>query len=223
MLDSTTEDSGLHRTKRELAITKVMDAIMLGRYVPGQSLKQSQLMADLDLGATPAREAALELVARGLLIHESHRGMRVAELEGGRVRHVYQVRALLEAEAARLATMHATPDTVARVTAHAKAMDAAFAADDLDSLGAADGRFHAALYDGSGNALLVSLIEQMWQQFPRYALWKSRERVRQSLAEHRAILAHYVAGDAAATAEAVRSHVLHGLAAYEALLQSTGD
>jgi DNA-binding GntR family transcriptional regulator len=223
MLDSANEESRLHRTKRELAITKVMDAIMLGRYVPGQPLKQSQLMADLDLGATPAREAALELVAKGLLVHESHRGMRVAELEGGRVRQVYQVRALLEAEAARLATMHATPTAIAQVTAHAEAMDAAFAADDLEGLGAADGRFHTALYDGSGNALLMCLIEQMWQQFPRYALWKSRERVRQSLTEHRAILAHYATRDADATAEAVRSHVLHGLAAYEALLQSAKD
>jgi DNA-binding GntR family transcriptional regulator len=182
MLDPTTEDSNLHRTKRELAITKVKDAIMLGRYVPGQTLKQNQLMADLDLGATPAREAALELVAKGLLVHESHRGMRVAGLDAGRVRQVYQVRALLEAEAARLATMHATASGIAQVTTHAEAMDAAFAADDLEGLGAADGCFHAALYAGSGNALLVSLIEQMWQQFPRYALWKSRERVRQSLA-----------------------------------------
>ena len=47
--------------------------------------------------------------------------------------------------------------------------------------------------------------------------------MRQSLAEHRAILAHYIARDAAGTAEAVRSHVLHGLAAYAALLQSTKD
>jgi DNA-binding GntR family transcriptional regulator len=83
-------------TKRELAVARVKDAIMLGRYRPGQPLRQVQLMADLDLGATPAREAVLELVAKGLLVHESHRGMRVAALDAERVRYVYSVRALLE-------------------------------------------------------------------------------------------------------------------------------
>ena len=61
------------QTKRELAVARVKDAIMLGRYRPGQPLRQVQLMADLGLGATPAREAVLELVAKGLLVHESHR------------------------------------------------------------------------------------------------------------------------------------------------------
>ena len=49
-------------TKRELAVARVKDAIMLGRYRPGQPLRQVQLMADLDLGATPAREAVRQTV-----------------------------------------------------------------------------------------------------------------------------------------------------------------
>src|SRR5678815_2257937 len=101
-------------TKRELAVAKVKDAILLGRYRPGQALRQVQLMADLDLGATPAREAVLELVAKGLLVHESHRGMRVAGLDADRVRHVYNVRALLESEAARLSAAVATDAAVDR-------------------------------------------------------------------------------------------------------------
>jgi DNA-binding GntR family transcriptional regulator len=203
-----------------MAVAKVKDAIMGGRYRPGQALRQTQLMADLDLGATPAREAALELVAKGLLVHEAHRGMRVAGLDPARVRQVYQVRALLESEAARLAAMHATPAALDDVAAHAGAMQAAFAADDLQGLGAADARFHNALYAGAGNLLLVGLIEQMWEQFPRYALWRSPERVRQSLAEHRDIVAHLTARDAVATAEAMRRHILNGLAAFEAQMRA---
>ncbi|MEP7328400.1 MAG: GntR family transcriptional regulator, partial [Betaproteobacteria bacterium] len=122
MLDS----SASFNTKREQAVAKVKDAIMMGRYQPGQSLRQVQLMADLDLGATPAREAALELVAMGLLVHESHRGMRVAEVDFGRVAHVYGVRALLEAEAARLSANRATAQAIERVSRHAQAMEAAF-------------------------------------------------------------------------------------------------
>jgi len=208
------------QTKREIAVAKVKDAIMAGRYRPGQALKQGQLMADLGLGATPAREAALELVAKGLLVHESHRGMRVAELDSDRVAQVYGVRALLESEAARLAALSATDHTVEKVSRHARAMEAAFAGNDLARLGAADSRFHQALYEGAGNPMLLGLIRQMWEQFPRYMLWQSPERVRQSLQEHGDIATAFARRDAPATARAVERHILHGLDAFDALLRN---
>lgn len=208
------------RTKREHAVAKVRDAIMAGRYRPGQALKQGQLMVDLDLGATPAREAALELVAKGLLVHQSHHGVRVAELDASRVAHVYGVRALLEAEAARLSAARASAQTIDKVGRQASAMEAAFAANDLKRLGAADARFHQTLYEAAGNPVLVGLIEQMWDQFPRYMLWQRPQRVRQSIAEHCEIAARFARRDAAGTARAVERHILHGLDAFNAILRA---
>jgi DNA-binding GntR family transcriptional regulator len=176
-------------------------------------------MADLDLGATPAREAALELVARGLLVHESHRGVRVAEVDPQRAAHVYQVRALLEAEAARLAALHADDDAVARLTRHTEAMEHAFRGGDRKRLAAADERFHRLLAEYAGNPVLARQIEQLWEQFPRYMLWRNRERVAESLREHRAILAHFSNRNAEATAAGVRDHILHGLDALAAILR----
>jgi DNA-binding GntR family transcriptional regulator len=208
------------RTKREHAVAKVREAIMAGRYHPGQALKQGQLMVDLDLGATPAREAALELVAKGLLVHESHHGVRVAELDAGRVAHVYGVRALIEAEAARLSAANASDRTIDKVERQARAMEAAFAGNDLKRLGAADSRFHQTLYEAAGNPVLLGLIEQMWDQFPRYMLWQSPQRVRQSIAEHGEIAARFARRDAEGTARAVERHILHGLDAFHAILRA---
>ena len=216
MLDSK---ASFH-TKREQAVAKVKDAIMMGRYQPGQSLKQVQLMADLDLGATPAREAALELVAMGLLVHESHRGMRVADVDFGRVAHVYGVRALLEAEAARLSANRATAQAIERVTRHAQAMETAFANHDLRRLSAADTRFHQALYGAADNPVLLKLIEQMWDQFPRYMLWQRPERVRQSIREHGDIATKFARRDADGTARAVERHILNGLDAFNTILRT---
>lgn len=206
-------------TKRELAVVRMKDAILLGRYRPGQLLRQVQLMADLDLGATPAREAALELVARGLLVHESHRGVRVAGLDAERAAHVYQVRALLESEAARLAAAVATDDAVAGLARHQQAMEGAFAAGDLKRLSAADERFHRTLCEGAANPVLLRQIEQLWEQFPRYMLWRNPQRVAQSLREHARILRNFTRRDAAGTAAAVRAHILHGLDALAAILR----
>ena len=207
-------------TKRELAVAKVKDAILVGRYRPGQALRQVQLMADLDLGATPAREAVLELVAKGLLVHESHRGMRVAGLDAARVRHVYSVRALLESEAARLAAGVATDAAIDRARRAVQSMKAALAGNDLKKLSAADGRFHQALGEDADNPVLLTLIEQMREQFPRYMLWRSPGRVTQSIREHAKILERFALRDGPGTAKAVRQHILNGLDAFDAILQT---
>jgi DNA-binding GntR family transcriptional regulator len=206
-------------TKREVAIARMRDAVLLGRYRPGQLLRQVQLMADLDLGATPAREAALELVARGLLVHESHRGVRVADLDPERAAHVYQVRALLEGEAARLSADRADDAVVDQLTRHTQAMERAFEAGERKRLAAADERFHRRLSEGAANPVLMRQIEALWEQFPRYMLWRKRERVAESLREHKAILGHFSRRDGDATAAAVRNHILHGLDALAAMLR----
>ncbi len=207
-------------TKREIAVAKVKDAILLGRYRPGQALRQVQLMADLDLGATPAREAVLELVAKGLLVHESHRGMRVAGLDAARVRHVYTVRAMLEAEAARAAAGAATDAAIDRARRALQGMKSALAANDLKKLSGADGRFHQALYEDAGNPVLLALIEQMREQFPRYMLWRSAARVRQSIDEHEKIFERFALRDGAGAARAVRQHILNALDAFDTILQA---
>lgn len=213
------EASERFHTKREVAIARMKDAILLGRYRPGQLLRQVQLMADLDLGATPAREAALELVARGLLVHESHRGVRVAHVDAERASHIYSVRALLEAEAARLATNNAGVAAVERLRRAMEAMERACEAGDRKRLAVADERFHRVLAEDAGNPVLTRQIEQLWEQFPRYMLWRNRARIAESLREHRAILHHFMQRDADAVASAVREHILHGFDALAAILR----
>src|SRR6185437_7003745 len=115
-----------------------------------------------ELGATPAREAALELVARGLLVHESHRGVRVADVDPERASHVYSVRALLEAEAARLAARDADDVAVERLRRVMEAMERACEAGDRKRLALADERFHRLLADGARNPVLTRQIEQLW-------------------------------------------------------------
>src|SRR5947209_8172654 len=103
------------RTKREVALDSLQNAIRLGRYAPGQPLRQFQLVQDLGVGSTPVREAVLELLARGILVQESHRSVRVADLDLDRLRNIYRVRALLETEAARLGTARISDEALARM------------------------------------------------------------------------------------------------------------
>jgi DNA-binding GntR family transcriptional regulator len=208
------------RTKREVAIDTLREAISSGRYVPGQSLRQIQLVQDLGLGSTPVREAVLELLARGILVHESHRTVRVAGLDLDRLRNIYRVRALLETEAARLGTAKITDQAIGQMKELLRRMGDATRTGDIPSADRADHDFRYALYAAGGNSILVDLIDQAWNLFPGSILWNIPGRIKQSLKEHRGILDAVSRRDPTAAAYAIENHLLSALAALEAHVDS---
>ena len=208
--------SPIFRTKREVALDSLQNAIELGHYAPGQSLRQFQLVKDLGVGSTPVREAVLELLARGILVQESHRSVRVAELDLERLRNIYRVRALLETEAARLGTAKIAGAAIEEMRALLRQMIAAKRKGDLETANRADRDFRALLYAAAENPILVDLIQQTWNLFPGSVLWNIPGRVAQSIKEHQVILDAVVRRDPTAAAYSIENHLRSALAALEA-------
>jgi DNA-binding GntR family transcriptional regulator len=204
------------RTKREVALDSLQNAIRLGRYAPGEPLRQFQLVKDLGVGSTPVREAVLELLARGILVQESHRSVRVAELDLDRLRNIYRVRALLETEAARLGAARISDPAIDEMRGLLRAMIAAKRKGDIEAALQADFDFRHMLYAAADNTILVDLIQQSWNLFPGSILWNIPGRVAQSIKEHRAIFDAVASRDPTAAAYAVERHLLSALAALEA-------
>jgi DNA-binding GntR family transcriptional regulator len=176
------------RTKRELAIGTLRDAIQSGRYAPGQQLRQTQLMADFGLGSTPVREAVLEFLARGVLVQESHHSVRVAELDLPRLRNVYHVRCLLETEAARLGTAKLSEAGLVAMTAQLRRMEVGMRTGDTTEAARADLEFRRTLYAAADNVILLDFIDQAWLSFPFSILYNLPGRLAQSIREHQQIL-----------------------------------
>jgi DNA-binding GntR family transcriptional regulator len=208
------------RTKRALAVETLRDAIRAGRYAPGQALRQTQLMKDLGLGSTPVREAVLELLARGVLIQESHHSVRVAELDLDRLRNIYRVRTLLETEAARVGTARISDAAIKSMRDLLQEMGRAKRSGDVPATARADSAFHRTLYTAADNPLLIDLIEQVGSSFPGNIIWNVKGRIEQSLKEHAEILSAVARRDPMATGFAVEKHLLSGLSALEAHVQS---
>ena len=81
----------------------MLQAIRVGRYRPGDRLRQNEITHDLSLSNTPVREALTDLVGSGLVTYEQHCGVRVREVESEQVRQVYEAQKLIEYEISRLA------------------------------------------------------------------------------------------------------------------------
>src|SRR3954466_2235448 len=93
-------DGGLIADRAYVALR---DLIVTLRLPPGSALREDALMRDLALGRTPLREAVKRLALEGLLEVRPPSGTYVTEVEAHDIVHIAEVRAELEAQAARLA------------------------------------------------------------------------------------------------------------------------
>ena len=91
------------KTLRQLAIENLRNAIQWSRFKPGQRLHEQTLCDELGVSRTVVREALRHLEAEGLIETRPHQGPFVATIDASTARQIYQVRAALEAMAARAA------------------------------------------------------------------------------------------------------------------------
>src|SRR5205823_2477029 len=84
------------KTKKDLMVELLRDAILSGELAPGERLLQEELADRFDVSPTPVREAIQQLVAEGVLSHSPYKGVQVAEVEVEDVQEIYLIRAALE-------------------------------------------------------------------------------------------------------------------------------
>src|SRR4051794_289239 len=104
------------------AADMIRAAILDGRFEPGDRLKEIKLAEMLGISRTPVREAFLVLAAQGLVILSKGRGVTVRSFTAEEMRRNYEMRARLEAYAARLAAGNMSEDLIADARASIKRM-----------------------------------------------------------------------------------------------------
>lgn len=87
----------------QVAYSQMRQAIVEGRYRPGQRLIEQRIAEQFALSRTPVREALRRLEAEGLVLSVPNRGAIVRTLSMAELSDMYGLRARLEAYAAELA------------------------------------------------------------------------------------------------------------------------
>ena len=202
---------------REQAVIELRRAIVRGEYLPGHRLLERDLEQRLGVSRTVVREALRQLEAERLVRIEPHRGPVVRELTLDDARQLYELRAALEATAARLAAEQAD-------SAHLQALRDAFAriepgdALPLDRLIEIKNDFYVALIAASGNRIIGETLDNVQARISqlRAVTLSHPGRGPQMLAELRDVLAAIEAGDGEA---AFRFSVQHVQAAQHIALE----
>ncbi|WP_297296175.1 GntR family transcriptional regulator [uncultured Methylovirgula sp.] len=191
------------------AVSKLRDAIVAGIFQPGDRLVESDLCARLGISRPSVREALRSLEAERLVVIVPNRGPMIPILTVEMARQIYDVRALLEGEAAALFAAQSSTAAVAEMRRALEAFDDAVKHGDLNEEIRATRRFYEPMLLGCGNRVIYEVLETLSARitFLRSKSMSLTGRAQKSAREMRAILKAVAAGDAEAARAAAVAHV----------------
>jgi DNA-binding GntR family transcriptional regulator len=169
-------------------VQKLRDAILAGKYKPGERLNESLIAREFEISRIPVREALIQLQESGLVMNLERRGMFVTQLSTEDVQKINSVRIILEAEALKLARVHMTPEIAAKLTNLVEQMDGWQGS--LSEAAALDFKFHRTIWEATGNSYLVKTLSPLATVLFAYKTLEhvSHEIRRWRLSHHRALL-----------------------------------
>ena len=207
----------------------LLDAICDGKLAPGARLTQEQLAALLGVSRQPVTHALVLLKQQGFAREAPGRGLEVAPVEPDHLLAVYAVRGAIEGLAAAAAARRAARDPQGR-RAVLDELEAVVREGEQAALGAdhvalvrTDVRFHGLVAELSGNPVVCDIVRQQWAHIRRGIAVALEDPAfhRRCWAEHAAILAAILAGDAdTAAAIAARHCDVAGREVWERLVRA---
>jgi DNA-binding GntR family transcriptional regulator len=194
----------------EQVVNAIVSEIVEGELPPNSRLIQDDLARAYGVSRQPVQQALLLLRDRGMVKEAPGRGLIVSPLDVGFVRNLYEMRAMLDGLAARLAAERGAERARLEGPAYLELGRAAVKSGSLNEQIEADMRFHAFINELSGNPLIGETTAPHWPYLRRVMGEVLRDDVQMPqsiLNEHVAILDAVIAGDSARAETLSRDHI----------------
>jgi DNA-binding GntR family transcriptional regulator len=209
---------------KEQAYFAIKGAILSLKLKPGQALVESDLAEQLGISKTPVRTALHELEREGLVNRVLYKGTYVAKVNLKDVQEIFQLRAVLEGLAARLAAPTIDDSELAAGRDTLRLMEEAIAVGDRDLASQRGQQFHEMILQKADNQRLQVIVHNLDDHLQRYRLLSDqiKGRLEKSLGEHKRTLEALEQRDPDLSEEMSKSHlhsVLEALASEETIGQ----
>jgi GntR family transcriptional regulator, trigonelline degradation regulator len=177
-------------TLRELALEKMRTAILDAHFHPGERLVERSLCEELGVSRTVVREVLRHLETEGLVDSIPNQGPIVAMLDADKAAQIYEIRGLLEADAAMACAERAGPEVAVRLAECVARIERAFAAHDHQTVLEQTGKFYEQMFEGGGKSVAWEIVQTLNARINRLRAMTiaSDDRGRQAVAEMNLIL-----------------------------------
>jgi DNA-binding GntR family transcriptional regulator len=201
-----------------LVAREIERMILSGALAAGERLNEQLLATRLGVSRGPVREAVRGLERSGLVVGVRNQGSYVRQVSAAEALEIYDLRAAITGMACARLAENASAEQVVALRDLVKRMDAARQADNPPAYYAANLEFHEALLGFGAGPRMRRLYEELGNElhlFRRRALVPP-DNMRESNAEHIAILRAIAAGDAVAARAAGEAHIIGGKRRFQA-------
>jgi DNA-binding GntR family transcriptional regulator len=183
--------------------------IFRGRLRPGEKLREEELAERFGATRHHVREALVRLGRVGIIVRERNRGASVRSFTADEVRQIYEVREILQRQAALRISLPAEPKAIEQLTRINQDYERAVEDNNFHQIHETNDRFHAALFGLCNNALLVSLIELYMEMTyaVRGAAFADPESLDKSRGHHRIMIQLLSGSDSWALAQICVDHI----------------
>lgn len=196
-------------TLRAMAVDRLRGAIIAGRFQGGERLVERTLCEQLGVSRSVVREVIRTLEAEGLVETVARSGPVVAALNWQQAAQIYDIRRLLEAEAASDCALLADARVKTRLKAALKGLEAASAGATQQALYAATTAFYEVIFTSAGHDIAWEIVQRLNGRISRLrALTLATTDRRVSGPAHMARIADAILqNNPVAAADAVRAHL----------------
>jgi DNA-binding GntR family transcriptional regulator len=197
-------------TISEYVCSEIRDKILAGAYPLGSKLDQQSLAVQHEVSVIPVREALRQLEAEGLVRILPRRGAFVIELSPPEIKELFHLRAVLEGYATELAAPRLTASQLQGLHRITEQLEQATADGDIPALLELNRSFHFYIYEAAESPLLMSILSGLWDRATVYRrlYGKKPESHHRFLVEHLQVLRACESGDALASRQLMRDHIL---------------
>lgn len=206
-----------HRALYEEVAELLRQRIFDRDLAPGSWIDELKIAEAYGISRTPLREALKVLAAEGLVTMKVRRGAYVTEVSERDLSDVYYLLSLLESDAANVVASTATPPQIEELQALHNELEAAASPDqqDRELFFEINDRFHMRLLEIANNRWRVQMVKDLRKvmKLNRHNSLLKSGRIKESLDEHRTLMAAIVARDGKQSQQQMQAHFKNGLEA----------
>ena len=191
---------------------RLRQRIFAHELTPGMWIDEQKLAEQYGISRTPLREALKVLASEGLFELRPRRGCYVTEISPKDLDDIFPLMAMLEGRCAAEAVKRAKATDIKALSAIHDRLEAAARDGRIDAFFEANQEFHRKIQELANNRWTLSVIQDLRKvlKLSRLHSLSLEGRLQQSLDEHRAIMAAFVAKDQDLAEQTMHDHLLSG-------------
>jgi DNA-binding GntR family transcriptional regulator len=194
------------RSLSDVAYAKLLDMLRSGELRPNDLIMETHLSRQVNVSRTPLREAIRRLEGEKILERQRSGTLVVKAMSIEDLLHVWQIRHLLEGDAARRAAGQIPDRDLKALRARTISIKNGGnpTAEELRSAGR---DLHTLIAQASGNPMLASIIEDFRKRTQLLTIRRVPERIIKVCEEHLAIIDALMAGNGEEAKAAMQRHI----------------